>query len=95
MLITSEAALIITGITPEIQITLRLPEHLIHPMREEDDAPDCRTAGASAFRRVVGRVEFMRKICVVIGSRANYGSIKSAMRAIEVHPDLELQWRYQ
>lgn len=33
----------------------------------------------------------MRKICVVVGSRANYSSIKSAMRAIQVHPDLELQ----
>ena len=33
----------------------------------------------------------MRKVCVVIGSRANYGSIKSAMRAIKAHPDLELQ----
>ncbi len=33
----------------------------------------------------------MKKICVVIGSRANYSSIKSAMRAIEDHPDLELQ----
>jgi UDP-hydrolysing UDP-N-acetyl-D-glucosamine 2-epimerase len=33
----------------------------------------------------------MRKICVVIGSRANYSSIKSAMQAIERHPDLELQ----
>ncbi len=33
----------------------------------------------------------MKKICVVIGSRANYSSIKSAMRAIQVHPDLELQ----
>lgn len=33
----------------------------------------------------------MRKICVVVGSRANYSSIKSAMRAIEAHPDLELQ----
>jgi UDP-hydrolysing UDP-N-acetyl-D-glucosamine 2-epimerase len=33
----------------------------------------------------------MRKICVVIGSRANYSSIKSAMRAIQDHPDLELQ----
>lgn len=32
-----------------------------------------------------------RKICVVINSRANYGSIKSAMRAIRAHPDLELQ----
>ncbi len=33
----------------------------------------------------------MKKICVVIGSRANYSSIKSAMRAIADHPDLELQ----
>ena len=33
----------------------------------------------------------MRKICIVIGSRANYSSIKSAMRAIQDHPDLELQ----
>lgn len=33
----------------------------------------------------------MRKVCVVIGSRANYSSIKSAMRAIQRHPRLELQ----
>ena len=33
----------------------------------------------------------MRKVCVVIGSRANYSSIKSAMRAIKAHPALELQ----
>ena len=33
----------------------------------------------------------MREICVVVGSRANYSSIKSAMRAIQAHPDLELQ----
>ena len=33
----------------------------------------------------------MRKICVVIGSRANYSSIKSAMSAIKDHPELELQ----
>jgi len=33
----------------------------------------------------------MRKICVVVGSRANYSSIKSAMRAIQKHPDLDLQ----
>jgi len=33
----------------------------------------------------------MKKICVVIGSRANYSSIKSAMRAIQEHPKLELQ----
>ena len=33
----------------------------------------------------------MRKICVVVGSRANYSSIKSAMRAIQNHPGLKLQ----
>lgn len=33
----------------------------------------------------------MRKICVVVGSRANYSSIKSAMSAIRAHPDLVLQ----
>jgi UDP-hydrolysing UDP-N-acetyl-D-glucosamine 2-epimerase len=33
----------------------------------------------------------MKKVCVVIGSRANYSSIKSAMCAIQQHPDLELQ----
>lgn len=32
-----------------------------------------------------------KKICVVIGSRANYSSIKSAMRAIDAHDGLELQ----
>lgn len=32
-----------------------------------------------------------RKICIVIGSRANYASIKSALRAIKQHPDLTLQ----
>lgn len=33
----------------------------------------------------------MRKVCVVIGSRANYSSIKSAMRAVSDHPELQLQ----
>jgi UDP-hydrolysing UDP-N-acetyl-D-glucosamine 2-epimerase len=33
----------------------------------------------------------VRKVCVVVGSRANYSSIKSAMRAVQNHPDLELQ----
>ena len=33
----------------------------------------------------------MRKVCVFIGSRANYSSIKSVMRAIDAHPDLQLQ----
>jgi UDP-hydrolysing UDP-N-acetyl-D-glucosamine 2-epimerase len=33
----------------------------------------------------------MKKVCVVVGSRANYSSIKSAMRAIKEHPELQLQ----
>jgi len=33
----------------------------------------------------------MRKICVVVGSRANYSSIKSVMRAIQKRPEMELQ----
>src|SRR5438874_85354 len=32
-----------------------------------------------------------RKVCVVVGSRANYSSIKSAMRAVRDHADLTLQ----
>lgn len=33
----------------------------------------------------------MRKICVVVASRANYGRVKYVLKAIENHPDLELQ----
>jgi UDP-hydrolysing UDP-N-acetyl-D-glucosamine 2-epimerase len=33
----------------------------------------------------------VKKVCVVVGSRANYSSIKSAMRAIQEHPELQLQ----
>ncbi len=33
----------------------------------------------------------MRKVCVFIGYRANYSSIKSVMRAVQQHPDLQLQ----
>ena len=33
----------------------------------------------------------MRRICVVVGSRANYSSIKSVMRAVRDHRDLTLQ----
>jgi UDP-hydrolysing UDP-N-acetyl-D-glucosamine 2-epimerase len=33
----------------------------------------------------------MRRVCVVVGSRANYSSIKSAMHAVRDHPELELQ----
>ena len=32
-----------------------------------------------------------RKICIVVNSRANYGRIKSVMRAVQNHPNLELQ----
>ncbi len=32
-----------------------------------------------------------RKVCVVVNSRANYGRIKSFMRAAQAHPGLELQ----
>lgn len=33
----------------------------------------------------------VRKVCVFIGSRANYSSIKSVMRAVKDHPGLQLQ----
>ncbi len=32
-----------------------------------------------------------RKICVVVASRANYGRVKYLMKAIQSHPELELQ----
>jgi UDP-hydrolysing UDP-N-acetyl-D-glucosamine 2-epimerase len=32
-----------------------------------------------------------RKICVVVNSRANYGRIKSVLKAVQEHPDLQLQ----
>ena len=34
---------------------------------------------------------YMKKVCVVVGSRANYSSIKSVMRAVQDHPKLQLQ----
>jgi UDP-hydrolysing UDP-N-acetyl-D-glucosamine 2-epimerase len=33
----------------------------------------------------------VRKVCIVVGSRANYSSIKSVMRAVDAHPELTLQ----
>jgi len=33
----------------------------------------------------------LRKVCVVVASRANYGRVKSVLKAIKAHPDLELQ----
>lgn len=32
-----------------------------------------------------------RKICIVVASRANYGRIKSVLKAVQNHPNLELQ----
>ena len=32
-----------------------------------------------------------RKVCVVVNSRANYGRIKSVLRAAKNHPDLDLK----
>lgn len=32
-----------------------------------------------------------RKICIIVNSRANYGRVKSVMRAVTDHPDLQLQ----
>ena len=33
----------------------------------------------------------MRKVCVVITARPSYARIRSLLRAVEAHPDLELQ----
>lgn len=33
----------------------------------------------------------IRRICIVVNSRANYGRIKSVMRSVQEHPRLELQ----
>ena len=33
----------------------------------------------------------MRKVCIVVGSRANYSSIKSVMSEVHANPDLKLQ----
>ena len=32
-----------------------------------------------------------RKICVVVTARPSYSRIRTALRAIQLHPDLELQ----
>ena len=32
-----------------------------------------------------------RKVCVIVNSRANYGRIKSVLKAIKDHPELDLQ----
>lgn len=33
----------------------------------------------------------MKKVCIIVASRANYGRIKSVLRAVQDHPELELQ----
>lgn len=33
----------------------------------------------------------MKRVCIVVNSRANYGRIKAVLRAVEDHPGLELQ----
>lgn len=33
----------------------------------------------------------MRKVCIVVASRANYGRIKSVLQAVKQHPELKLQ----
>jgi UDP-hydrolysing UDP-N-acetyl-D-glucosamine 2-epimerase len=39
----------------------------------------------------MNKPEKKRKICVIVNSRANYGRIRSVLRAVQNHPDLELQ----
>src|SRR5688572_9438228 len=46
---------------------------------------------AMAARRFRNEVMSVRKVCIFIGSRANYSSIKSVMRAVRAHADLHLQ----
>jgi len=33
----------------------------------------------------------VKKVCIIVASRANYGRIKSVLRAVQDHPELELQ----
>lgn len=47
--------------------------------------------GGRAGRLILRRGGVTRKICVVVGSRANYSSIKSALLAIERREGVELQ----
>ena len=46
---------------------------------------------SSKFQIAAPRFSSMRKICVVIGSRANYSSIKSLLSAVQEHESLQLQ----
>ena len=32
----------------------------------------------------------MKKICIVVASRANYGRVKSLIKAVKQHPNLDL-----
>ncbi len=58
---------------------LRQPLHRYQPMH------------ADAFSTEVATTRTRRKICVVIINRANYGRVKSVLKAIRRHPNLELQ----
>ena len=46
---------------------------------------------AETADRHVGRHKMRRKVCVVVTARPSYSRIKTALRAIQQHPDLELQ----
>src|SRR6476620_5523860 len=46
---------------------------------------------SACFPGMTSMSDSPRKICVVVNSRANYGRVKSVMRAISQHPKLKLQ----
>ena len=45
----------------------------------------------ASITQLVEIESYMKKICVVVASRANYGRVKYLMKAIQAHPDMELQ----
>src|SRR5262245_46388551 len=51
----------------------------------------CHDASASEADRRKESDDTVRKVCIFIGSRANYSSIKSVMRAVQDHQELQLQ----
>src|SRR5262245_22048549 len=51
--------------------------------------PDCILRGDDLVKGKM--TASRRKVCVVVNSRANYGRIKSFLRAARNHPDLELK----
>jgi UDP-hydrolysing UDP-N-acetyl-D-glucosamine 2-epimerase len=44
-----------------------------------------------AFSGTTSLIDAKKKVCVFVGSRANYSSIKAVMRAVDAHSDLTLQ----